>query len=70
MVLLFCGLKEKDKLQNEILNKKKTLIYKKKKHQQIYIVMNNTIYTRTRTHSQTLTQSKQNLTNVRNTDTN
>ena len=32
--------------------------------------MNNTIYTRTRTHSQTLTQSKQNLTNVRTTDTN
>ena len=31
VVLLFCGLKEKDKLQNEILNKKKTLIYKKKK---------------------------------------
>ena len=30
VVLLFCGLKQKDKLQNEILNKKKTLIYKKK----------------------------------------
>ena len=29
---LFCGLKEKDKLQNEILNKKKTLIYKKTNH--------------------------------------
>ena len=29
VVLLFCSLKEKDKLQNEILNKKKTLIYKK-----------------------------------------
>ena len=29
MVLLFCVLKEKDKLQNEILNKKKTFIYKK-----------------------------------------
>ena len=30
VVLLFCGLKQKDKQQNEILNKKKTLIYKKK----------------------------------------
>ena len=29
VILLFCNLKEKDKLQNEILNKKKTLIYKK-----------------------------------------
>ena len=67
VVLLCCSLKEKDNLQNEILNKKKTLIYKK--NQQIYIVMNNTIYTRTRTHSQTLTESKQNSTTVRITDT-
>ena len=65
---MFCVLKEKDKLQNEILNKKKTLI-DKKKQQQIYIVMNNTIHTRTRAHSQTLTQSKQNLTNVKITIT-
>ena len=36
VVLLFCSLKEKDKLQNEILNKKKTLIYKKKTPTNIY----------------------------------
>ena len=39
MVLLFCGLKEKDKLQNEILNSKKTLILKK--HQQTNRTANN-----------------------------
>ena len=66
MVLLFCDLKEKDKLQNEILNKKKTLIYKKK------YCNEQRQYSRTRTHAQTLTQSTCNieLSIIRTTDTN
>ena len=61
-------LKEKDKLQNEILNKKKTLIYKKKL-QQIYIVTNNE-NTLALAHTHKLShQVNIDLTNVRTTDT-